>query len=66
LNSGPSVPQIETPQTVDLHKRPETASGLQFWLITGSCWFTLFFDVARPVRGLQVAVLPRRNDPDQG
>jgi len=30
LNSGPSVPQIDAPQTADLHKRPETASGLPF------------------------------------
>ncbi len=36
LNSGPSVPQIDAPQTVDLRKRPETVSGLLFWLITGS------------------------------
>ena len=30
LNSGPSVPQIDAPQTADLRKRPETASGLPF------------------------------------
>ena len=36
LNSGPSVPQIDAPQTADLHKRPETASGLPFWFITDS------------------------------
>ncbi len=30
LNSGPSVPQIDAPQTVDLRKRPETPSGLLF------------------------------------
>ena len=30
LNSGPSVPQIDAPQTADLHKRSETASGLPF------------------------------------
>ena len=52
LNSGPSVPQIDAPQTADLHKRPETVSGLPFWLITGSRWFALFRDVSRPVRGL--------------
>ena len=28
LNSGPSVPQIDAPQTTDLRKRPETASCL--------------------------------------
>ena len=52
LNSRPSVPQIDAPQTADLHKRPETASGLPFWLLTGSRWFALFRDVSRPVRGL--------------
>jgi len=52
LNSGPSVPQIDAPQTADLHKRPETACGLPFWLITGSRWYALFRDVSRPVRGL--------------
>ena len=36
LNSRPSVPQIDAPRTADLGKRPETASGLPFWLITGS------------------------------
>jgi len=30
LNSRPSVPQIDAPQTADLRKRPETASGLPF------------------------------------
>jgi len=30
LNSGPSVPQIDAPQTADLRKHPETASGLLF------------------------------------
>ncbi len=30
LNSRPSVPQIDAPQTVDLRKRPETPSGLLF------------------------------------
>ncbi len=30
LNSGPSVPQIDAPQSADLRKRPETASGLPF------------------------------------
>jgi hypothetical protein len=30
LNSRPSVPQIDAPQSVDLHKRPENASGLPF------------------------------------
>ena len=30
LNSGPSVPQIDAPQTADLRKFPETASGLLF------------------------------------
>ncbi len=52
LNSRPSVPQIDAPQTVDLRKRPETVSGLPFWLITGSRWFALFRDISRPVRGL--------------
>ena len=54
LNSGPSVPQIDTPQTADLCKRPETVSGLPFWLIVGSRWYALFRDVSRPVRGLTV------------
>ena len=45
LNSRPSVPQIDQPRTRDLHKRPETCSGLQFWLITGSRRFALFRDV---------------------
>ena len=53
LNSRPSVPQIDQPQTPDLHKRPETCSGLQFWLITGSHRFAVFRDVSRPVRGLR-------------
>ena len=53
LNSRPSVPQIDAPQTADLRKHPETASGLPFWLITGSHWYALFRDVSRPVRGLQ-------------
>ena len=52
LNSGPSVPQIDAPQTADLRKRPETASGLPFWLITGSRWFALFRDVSRPNGGV--------------
>jgi len=52
LNLRPSVPQIDAPQSADLYKRPETASELQFWLITGSRWFALFRDVSRPVRGL--------------
>ena len=30
LNSGPSVPQIDAPQSADLRKRPETASDLLF------------------------------------
>ena len=30
LNSRPSVPQIDAPQTADLRKRPKTASGLPF------------------------------------
>jgi len=30
LNSRPSVPQIDAPQSADLRKRPETASGLPF------------------------------------
>jgi len=30
LNSRPSVPQIDAPQTADLRKRPETASELPF------------------------------------
>ena len=51
-NSEPSVPQIDAPQTADLRKRPETASGLPFWLITGSRRFALFRDVSRPARGL--------------
>ena len=45
-------PQIDQPQTPDLHKRPETCRDLQFWLITGSRRFALFRDVSRPVRGL--------------
>ncbi len=53
LNSQPSVPQIDQPQSRDLRKRPETASGLQFWLITGSRRFALFRGVSRPVRGLK-------------
>ena len=36
LNSGPSVPQIDAPQTADLRKHPETCSGLPIWFITGS------------------------------
>ena len=30
LNSRPSVPQIDAPQTADLRKHPDTASGLPF------------------------------------
>ena len=30
LNSRPSVPQIDAPQTADLRKHPETACGLPF------------------------------------
>jgi len=30
LNSRPSVPQIDAPQTADLRKRPETCCGLPF------------------------------------
>ena len=52
LNSRPSVPQIDQPQTADLRKRPETCRDLQFWLITGSRRFAVFRDVSRPVRGL--------------
>ena len=58
LNSRPSVPQIDQPQTPDLHKRPKTHSGLQFWLITGSRRFAVFRDVSRPVRGLAVTASP--------
>ena len=61
LNSRPSVPQIDAPQTADLRKHPETASGLPFWLITGSRWFALFRDVSRPVRGLPKRPSPRRS-----
>jgi len=53
LNLRPSVPQIDAPQTADLRKHPETASGLPSWLITGSRWYALFHDVSRPVRGLK-------------
>ncbi len=52
LNSRPSVPQIDAPQTADLHKRPKTASGLPFEVLNSSRWFALFRDVSRPVRGL--------------
>jgi len=45
LNSRPSVPQIDAPQTADLHKHQETASGLPFWLITGSRWFAMSRDL---------------------
>jgi hypothetical protein len=30
LNSRPSVPQIDAPQSADLRKHPETVSGLRF------------------------------------
>ena len=53
LNSRPSVSQTAEPQTADLRKHPETASGLPFCLITGSRWYALFRDVSRPVRGLE-------------
>jgi len=66
LNSRPSVPQIDQPQTPDLHKRPETASGLQFGLITGSRRFALFRDVSRPVRGLRMAVAAEAQRPWSG
>jgi|SaaInlStandDraft_7_1057024.scaffolds.fasta_scaffold170889_2 hypothetical protein len=61
LNSRPSVPQIDAPQTADLHKRPKACCDLQFWLIAGSRWFALFRDVSRPVRGLpeRQGVTPR-------
>jgi len=36
LNSGPSVPQIDAPQTADLHKHTETASGLPFEVLNSS------------------------------
>ncbi len=52
LNSRPSVPQIDAPQTADLRKLPKIASGLPFWLLTGSRWYALLRDVSRPVRGL--------------
>ena len=52
LNSRPSVPQIDAPQTADLRKRPETASDLPFEVLNSSRWFALFRDVSRPVRGL--------------
>jgi hypothetical protein len=39
--------------SADLHKRPETVSALQFWLIAGSRRFALFRDISRPVRGLR-------------
>ena len=35
-NPRPSPWQGMPTCSTDLHKRPETASGLQFWLITGS------------------------------
>ena len=61
LNSRPSVPQIDAPQTADLRKRPKACCDLQFWLITGSRWFALFRYVSRPVRGLpeRQGVTPR-------
>jgi len=55
LNSRPSVPQIDAPQTADLHKHPKTASGLPFEVLNSSRWFALFRDVSRPVRGLYAA-----------
>ncbi len=54
MNSGPSVPQIDAPQTADLRKRPKTASELPFEVLNSSRWFALFRDVSRPVRGLTV------------
>ena len=63
LNSRPSVPQIDQPQTPDLHKRPETIPDLQFWLITGSRRFALFRDVSRPVRGLRMVVVAEAQRP---
>jgi len=54
LNSGPSVPQIDAPQTADLRKHSETASDLPFQLLNGSRWYAMVRDVSRPVRGLAV------------
>ena len=66
LNSGPSVPQIDAPQTADLRKHPETASGLPFEVLNSSRWFALFRDVSRPVRGLQELVRPDQSRPAWG
>ncbi len=52
------VPQIDAPQTADLHKRPETASELPFEVLNSSRWFALFREVSRPVRGLREPVRP--------
>ena len=51
-NPRPSPWQGMPTCSADLHKRPETVSALQFWLIAGSRRFALFRDVSRPVRGL--------------
>ncbi|SVC01721.1 uncharacterized protein METZ01_LOCUS254575 [marine metagenome] len=66
MNSGPSVPQIDAPQTADLRKHPETCSDMQFWLITGSRWYALFRDVSRPVRGLREPVRADQFRPARG